>query len=105
VPIAQPKARLVMALLEPQAPDACAAWGMFNNAFEQTEYMEAYVAEAVAREMLAEDPAVRAEFEAKLKDPAFAKDPQARLAFFAGKHASWDERFNLYPVLRVDTAP
>ena len=32
VPIAQPKARLVMALLEPQAPDALAAWGEFNNA-------------------------------------------------------------------------
>ena len=50
VPIAQPKARLVMALLEPQAPDALAAWGEFNNAFEQKEYMEAYVAEEVARD-------------------------------------------------------
>jgi hypothetical protein len=34
-----------MALLEPQAPDALAAWGRFNNAFEQKEYMEEYVAE------------------------------------------------------------
>ena len=105
VPIAQPKARLVVALLEPQAPDAFAAWGMLNNAFERKEYMEDYVAEAVAREMLAKDPAVRAEFEAKLQDPEFAKDPQARLTFFARKHASWDERFNLYPVLRLESAP
>jgi len=104
VPIAQPKARLVMALLEPQAPDAYAAWGEFNNAFEQKEYMEAYVAEDVAREML-KDPKVKAEFDAKLKDDAFAKDPDARLAFFARRHASWDERFNLYPVMRVDAAP
>ena len=105
VPIAQPEARLVMALLEPQAPDALAAWGEFNNAFEQKEYMEAYVAEDVAREMLAKEPGLRAEFDAKLKDPAFAKSPQARLAFFARRHPSWDERLNLYPVLRVDTAP
>ena len=76
VPIAQPKARLVMALLEPQAPDALAAWGEFNNFFEQKEYMEAYVAEDVARDMLAKDPALKAAFERKLKDdPAFAKDP------------------------------
>ena len=57
------KARLVMALLEPQAPDALAAWGAFNNHFERKEYMEAYVAEAVAREMLEADPAVREAFE------------------------------------------
>jgi hypothetical protein len=105
VPIAQPEARLVMALFEPQAPDAFAAWGMFNTAFEQKEYMEAYVAEDVAREMLAKDPALRAQFDEKLKDPAFAKSPQARLEFFARRHPSWDERFNLYPVMRVDAAP
>lgn len=104
VPIAQPKARLVMALLEPQAPDALAAWGEFNNFFEQKEYMEGYVAEEVAREML-KDPKVKAEFDAALQDEAFAKDPFARLQFFAKRHASWDERLNLYPVLRVDAAP
>jgi hypothetical protein len=106
VPIAQAKARLVMALLEPQAPDALAAWGEFNNFFEQKEYMEAYVAEDVAREMLAKDPELKAAFEQKLKDdPAFAKDPGSRLQFFARRHPSWDERYNLYPVLRTDTAP
>src|SRR5690606_10411112 len=31
VPIAQPKARLVMALLEPRAPDSLLQWGVFNN--------------------------------------------------------------------------
>lgn len=106
VPIAQAKARLVMALLEPQAPDALAAWGAFNNFFEQKEYMEAYVAEDVARDMLAKDPALKAAFEQKLKDDAaFAQDPGARLQFFARRHPSWDERYNLYPVLRVDAAP
>lgn len=106
VPIAQPKAQLVMALLEPQAPDALAAWGEFNNAFEQKEYMEAYVAEDVAREQLAKDPALKAEFEQRLKsDAEFAKNPGARLEFFARRHASWDERYNLYPVLRTAAVP
>jgi hypothetical protein len=75
-----------MALLEPRAPDSLAAWGGFNAAFEQKEYMESYVAEAVARQMLAADPA-------------------ARLQFFHQHHASWDERLNLYPVLRTDAVP
>ncbi|RZA28442.1 MAG: peptidase M14, partial [Lysobacteraceae bacterium] len=51
VPIAQPKSRLAMAILEPQAPDSLASWGGFNNAFERKEYMEDYVAEEVARDM------------------------------------------------------
>ena len=105
VPIAQPKARLVMAMFEPQAPDSLVAWGSFNNAFERKEYMEDYVAEEVAREML-RDPAVRARFEQRLKDDAaFAKDPSARLDFFARMHPSWDTQYNRYPVLRVDQAP
>ena len=105
VPLAQPKARLVMALLEPAAPDSMLAWGDFNNAFERKEYMEDYVAEDVARELLA-DPKVAAAFRAKLdSDPAFAKNGAARLEFFARMHSSWDERYNLYPVLRAAVAP
>jgi hypothetical protein len=106
VPIAQPKARLVMTLLEPQSPDALAAWGLFNGAFEQKEYMEPYVAEEVARAQLAADPQLAAAFHKKLaEDPDFAKNPHARLEFFARRHSSWDERFNLYPVLRSAGAP
>jgi len=106
VPISQPKARLVMALLEPDAPDSLLQWGEFNNAFEQKEYMEAYVAEDVARAMLAKDPALKAAFEQKLRDdPAFAADPQARLDFFYHRAPSWDARFGLYPVVRTAVAP
>ena len=105
VPIAQARARVAMAILEPMAPDSMAAWGEFNNAFERKEYMEAYVAEAVARDML-RDPAVRAEFERALAaDPAFAASPRARLEWFHRRHPSWDERYGLYPVFRTSTAP
>jgi hypothetical protein len=103
VPIAQPKARLLMALLEPLAPDSMLAWGYFNNAFERKEYMEDYVAEGVAREMLARDPALRDRFERMIKgDPKFAGDSNARLEFFYRLHTAWDERYGLYPILRTD---
>ena len=106
VPVNQAKARLVLALLEPRAPDSLQAWGSFNTAYEAKEYMEDYVAEDVARAQLAADPQLAAQFRQKLADdPAFAHNPKARLAFFARRHASWDERLNLYPVLRTDVAP
>jgi len=106
VPIAQPAARLILALLEPRSPDSYAAWGLFNGAFEQKEYMEPYVAEQVGREMLASDPSAAAEFKKRLAEDAdFAKDPQARLDFFYRRHPSWDDRYNLYPLYRTAAKP
>jgi hypothetical protein len=104
VPIAQARSLLLMTLLEPKDPDSLVSWGFFSTAFERKEYMEAYVAEEVAEQMLKSDPAVRKEFDQRLEDPAFARDPAARLEFFYRRHASWDERLNLYPVYRVDAA-
>ncbi len=106
VPIRQAKSRLVMAMLEPQAPDSLLGWGDFNNHFEQKEYMEGYVAEAVARDMMARDPALKARFEQRVKDdPEFAASPQARLGYFHRLHSSWDRRLNLYPVFRTASLP
>jgi Zinc carboxypeptidase len=103
VPIAQPLARLVIALLEPQAPDSLAAWGFFNACFEQKEHMEPYVAEQIARKMLQESPDLADEFQRRLtQDAAFAASPAARLDFFLSRHSSRDDRYNLYPVFRVD---
>jgi len=102
VPIAQAKARLVMSLLEPRAPDSFASWGFFNAHFEAKEYMENYVTEEVARQMLANRPEIAAEFVERLaKDPQFDKDPAARLEFFRRHHPSWDDRLNVYPVRKV----
>jgi hypothetical protein len=67
--------------------------------------MEEYVAEEVARAQMAADPALAEAFRRKVEgDPDFAKNPHARLEFFARRHASWDERLNLYPVMRTDAA-
>ncbi len=102
VPIAQPRARLLMGLLEPRAPDSLAAWGYFNACFEQKEHVEPYVAELLAREMLAADPRLEEEFKRALAaDTDFAGNPAARLEFFMRRHASWDDRFNLYPICRL----
>ena len=106
VPIGQPLARLVMALLEPQAPDSFAAWGFFNACFEQKEQVEPYVAETIAREIFANDERARMEFDRRLReDQHFASSPSARLEFFLRRHASWDHHYMRYPVLRLESAP
>ncbi len=102
VPLDQPRARVVAHLLEPEAPDSLMGWGFFNAVLEQKEYAEDYRLEPIARQMLAQDAALRREFEAKLRDdPAFAADPAARLNFFYQRSPYWDELMNVYPVARV----
>ncbi len=104
VPIAQPNAWLLMTLLEPSAADSLVGWGFFNVAFERREYMEAYVAEQWAGEAMAKDPELRQAFETRLaEDPAFVRDPAARLDFFYRRHPAFDDRFNLYPIYRTAT--
>jgi hypothetical protein len=92
-----------MALLEPQAPDSLASWGFFNGCFESKEYIEPYVAEIMAREMLERDPQVAEEFQLKLTtDSEFAANPAARREFFMRRHPSWDVRYGLYPIYRLE---
>jgi hypothetical protein len=103
VPIAQQGARLVMHLLDPALPDSLAQWGVFNTAFEHKEYIEPYVIEEAAREMLAAQPALRARFDAAIAaDPELAKSADAKREWFYRRHPSWDERVDLLPVYRID---
>jgi hypothetical protein len=102
VPVAQPKAKVILNLLEPEAPDSLARWGFFNAIFEEKEYAEHYVLEALAREMMANDPAVEQEFHQLLAlDHEFAASPSARLRFFYKRSPYWDPQMNLYPVGRI----
>ncbi|HKQ98037.1 MAG TPA: M14 family metallopeptidase [Candidatus Polarisedimenticolia bacterium] len=102
VPLAQPGSAVAVHLLDPQGPDSFASWGFFDAVTEQKEFGEAYVMEAKAREMLAADPALRAEFEKALADPAFAADPRQRLDFFYRRSPYWDTAKDVVPLLRVD---
>ena len=102
VSLDQPLARVALNLLEPAGPDSLARWGFFNAVFEEKECAEHYVLEELAREMLAKDSALAAEFERAIaEDPEFASDPAERLRFFYKRSPYWDPQMNLYPVGRV----
>jgi hypothetical protein len=102
VPLDQQGANVAIHLLEPASEDSLLYWGFFNSAFEEKEYGENYILEKLAREMLAKDPALREEFNQRLKDPNFAKSPRARLQFFYERSRYFlDQKVGIYPVGRI----
>ncbi len=104
VPMKQRRARLIFSMLEPQAPDSLAKWGFCDAIFEGLRGGDAgeYLAEPIARRMMADSLELRKLFEEKLAgDAAFAADPKARLRWWyqQSKYETGDT--GRYPVVRV----
>ena len=97
----QPLGDLVVLALEPQSRESYFAWGMFLEVLSRVEYIEPYAIAPLAEKMLAADPALKAEFEAKLAaEPEFAANPHARLGWFYQRTPFYDQRHLLYPIAR-----
>jgi hypothetical protein len=102
VSLNQPRAQVIIHLLEPEAPDALVKWGFLNSIFEQKEYAESYVLEDLARKMLRDDPKLKEEFEVKMNnDTEFASSPRAILNWFYQWSPYWDDELNVYPIGRI----
>ncbi len=113
VPMKQRRSRLILALLEPQAPDSLAAWGMMDNVFFSEGAaggrggrggldLGEYLSEPIARKMMADQPELRKQFEAQVAaDPKFAADPRARMAWWFEKSKYEQEENGRYPIMRV----
>lgn len=101
VPTNQRALRIIVNLLEPDAPDSFVHWGFFNAFFERKEYAEAYVMEPYAKIMIENDQTLRSEFFRKLEtDERFKNDPLGRLDFFYRKSPFYDKGENVYPIMR-----
>ena len=93
---------LTMLLLEPKSADSFLSWGFFDEIFQRTEYVEAYVMEPTMTKMLQDSPELQKEFDdKKASDAAFANDPYAIYIWFYSKTKFYDERYLLYPVGRA----
>lgn len=101
VPTDQPLGRLAAELLEPETEESLFSWGFFPAMLQRTEYIEGYVIEPMGEAMLARSPALKAEFDEKLKaDPAFAANADERLTWLYAHTRYYDSRYLLYPVGR-----
>jgi len=95
----QPLGDLAIALLEPESDDSLFAWGFFLELLQRTEYIEGYAVAPMAERMLAEDPKLKAAFEAKLANDAdFAANSSARMRWFYERSPYYDQRYLLYPI-------
>lgn len=101
VPTDQTLGDVVVLLLEPQSSESLFAWGMFPEVLSRVEYIEGYAIAPLAERMMAADPALKAEFEARLAaEPEFAANGDARLQWFYERTPFYDDRYRLYPVAR-----
>jgi len=98
----QRQLRVIVNLLEPEAPDSFVNWGFFNAFFERKEYAEAYVMEPYAKRMISENPTLRAEFNRKLNESeSFRNNGGERLDFFYKRSPYYDKGENIYPIMRL----
>lgn len=97
----QPLGSLIVLLLEPQSPDGFLQWGYFNSIFSITEYIEDYVIEPLAAQMLEADQDLKKRFEEKMKsDSAFANSSYEIYQWFYAQSPYYDSAWKVYPVTR-----
>lgn len=101
----QPSARIAAWLLEPSAPGSLTYWGFFNSIIQAPGefWVSLPYMEVKGREMLAKNPELKKEFEAKkVSDPAFAQNPKAILEFFYAKvRKTAESNANIHPAWRI----
>jgi len=116
IPIQQPKAMLVAHLLEPSAPDSLSSWGLFNTAYETSDYVADHRELELIRWMHEGNPLIsqiygdtlfkklakiRQRYEEQLaNDENFRLDPQARVDYWMSHLPSQDPDLFKYPIMR-----
>ena len=103
VPVNQRSAKIIAHMLEPQGPDSFVRWGFFNSIFERKEYVETYVMEKMAREMIKENPDLLDQYHQAVKNnPQIYNNQWAKLFWFYALTPYWDQQKNIYPVGRIN---
>ncbi|HOU98395.1 MAG TPA: M14 family zinc carboxypeptidase [Bacteroidales bacterium] len=92
----QPHYKILIHLLEPDAPASLLTFGFFNAIFEQKEYGETYVLESLAREMLKNNE-IKTKFESFKANNPKAESYEILNWFYLNSNYS-DPYLNLYPI-------
>lgn len=89
----------IMNALHPMGEDSYLRWGYFASHFEQKEYFSSYVFDPLAKNILDENPTLKAAFEKKKEeDKNFAENANAQLQYIY-KHSVYAEKsLNKYPI-------
>jgi len=121
IPINQTKSNLLAHLLEPKGPDSLSSWGLFNTAYEISDYVANHralelvilmnedqnkISNIFGQEIADKIPQLKKQYDRKLNDDQiFREDPDARLNFWISSLPQQDSSLNNYPVYRTQTNP
>lgn len=106
ITIRQPAARYVVETLEPEAMDSLFRWNFFDSILQRKEHFSPYVFEEIAANLLAENDALKQEFEKRRKsDSEFNADRLAQLSFLYERSPHNEPAYRIYPVRRLMKLP
>ncbi len=98
----QDKNRYIIETLEPQAPDSYFAWNFFDAVLQRKEYFSPYVFEDLAVKILAKNPIIKQELEAKkATDEKFKNSAYDQLFFIYERSQLAEQTYMRYPVFRL----
>jgi len=98
----QNELRYIMEVLEPQGQDSFFNWNYFDTILQRKEGFSPYVFEDLAKELLANDAALRAAFEEKRnKDASFAQSSYQQLQFIYRHSPHYEAAHLQNPIYRV----
>ena len=102
IPTDQDGIRYIIESLEPEAEDSFFSWGFFDSILQQKEWFSDYVFEPKAKQILTENPKLKADFEQKKKnDKEFASNSWAMLYYIYANSKFYEKTHNRYPIFRV----
>jgi len=98
----QPAIRYLLETLEPQAPDSFFNWNFFDAILQQKEGFSPYVFEDTAKNMLENNPELKATFEEKkASDASFSTNWYAQLDWLYEQSIHAEKAYRQYPIYRI----
>ncbi len=102
IPVDQFGARYIMETLEPAATDSFFNWNYFDPILQQKEGYSSYVFEDLAKEYLATNPELKAEFDKKMEeDEQFAGNSRAQLDYVYKNSLHYEPAHMKLPIYKV----
>ena len=102
IPTHQNGIRYLLETLEAEATDSFFNWNFFDTVLQQKEGYSAYVFEDVAEKFLKDNPAIKKEFEEKIKtEKDFATNANAQLDWIYKKSPHYEKAYLTLPIFKI----
>lgn len=102
IPTNQEGIRYLLETLEAEATDSFFNWNFFDTILQQKEGYSAYVFEDIAKQLLIENPELKAKFEMQMKsNKTFAKSPRMQLDFIHKNSMYYETAHKRLPIFKI----